>query len=115
MNELKELTEQVAKFQSDREWDKGREPKDDAIDIIVEASEIVEHFQWKKGDELKEYVATHKEEISDEMADVLFGLLSLGNVLRVDLGEAFAKKMKDNEQKYPVAKAKGNHKKYTEF
>jgi len=115
MSELKELTRQVAEFQSDREWDKGREPKDDAIDIIVEASEIVEHFQWKKGEELAEYVAAHKEEICDEMADVLFGLLSLGNILKVDLGAAFAKKMQNNEQKYPVEKSKGNHKKYTEF
>jgi dCTP diphosphatase len=115
MSNLNELADQVRQFQADREWDKGREPKDDAIDIIVEASEIVEHFQWKKGAELDKYVAEHKTEISDEMADVLFGLLSLSKLLDVDLVEAFNNKMKQNAKKYPLEKSKGNHKKYTEF
>lgn len=115
MTDLNSLKEKVIKFQVDREWDKNREPKDDAIDVVVEASEILEHFQWKKGAVLEEYVKTHKDEISKELGDVLWGLLSLANQLDVDLEVAFAKMLEKNERHYPLHLAKGNNKKYTEF
>ena len=86
-----------------------------AISLSLEAAEVLEHFQWKNGEELEEYVKTHKEHIGEELSDVLYWVLLMSHDLDIDIIEALNKKMNKNEEKYAVEKAKGNHKKYTEL
>ena len=86
-----------------------------AISLVLEATELLEHFQWKSTDEMQKYVVDKKTEVSEELADVLYWVLLLANDLNIDISEALALKMDINEAKYPQDKAKGNHKKYTEL
>lgn len=115
MDILEELTKAVIKFRDLRDWKQFHNPKDMAISMSLEASEFLEHFQWKNNEEVKEYLKTHKEEIADELADVLFWVLTSSHDLGVDLRSALVSKLKKNELKYPISKSKGSHKKYTEF
>ena len=86
-----------------------------ALSLTLEATEVLEHFQWKNGKEMEEYVRSHKEEIGDELADVAYWIALLSNDLEIDLPAAFTRKMRKNNKKYPVEKAKGSHAKYTEL
>lgn len=112
---LKELQLEVSKFCADRNWSQFHNPKDLAISLNLEAAEVLEHFQWKNDSEMEDYVNGHKDDIGEEIADVLYWVLLLSNKLNIDLVNAFNEKMKQNELKYPIEKAKGNHKKYTEL
>lgn len=114
-NELKKLTERIINFRDARDWKQFHKPKDLAVSLSLEASEVLEHFQWKSEAEIEDYVKTNKEEIADEMADVLNYLLIMAHDLDIDLVAAEEKKVAKNESKYPVEKAKGNAKKYTEL
>ncbi len=115
MSEIKNLLQKINQFIADREWGPFQQPKDLAISLALESSEVLEHFQWKNGDQLQKYLKSHKDEIGDELADVFIYLLELSQNLGVDLCEAAYKKIEKNALKYPVDKAKGNNKKYTEF
>jgi NTP pyrophosphatase (non-canonical NTP hydrolase) len=64
---------------------------------------------------MTEHALDHKEDVAEELADVFYWVLLLANKLDIDLVKSFEKKMAKNEAKYPVAKAKGTHKKYTEL
>jgi len=75
----------------------------------------MEHFQWKQQAEISEYVKTAKEDIGEELADVLYWLLLMSHDLDIDLLDALEKKIEINATKYPVEKAKGNHIKYNKF
>lgn len=115
MSEIKDLTAKIHKIADDRDWHQFHNPKDLALSLSLEASEVLEHFQWRNGKELDEYVKTHKEEIGEEVADVLYWALRLSEILGVDAKELLEKKLVKIEKKYPIDKSKGNHKKYTEF
>lgn len=115
MNDIKSLTKRIITFRDARDWKQFHNPKDVALSLTLEASEVVEHFQWKNGKELEEYIETHKEHIGEELADVLYWVLLMSYDLKIDISKALADKMDINEEKYTVEKAKGNHKKYTEF
>jgi len=115
MSDVKNLQEKIAQFVSDRDWHQFHNPKDLAISLNLEASEVLEHFQWKSEKEMLEYVKTHKEEVSDELADVLYWVLLMANNMDIDVVAASEKKLEKNAKKYPVEKSKGNHKKYTEL
>jgi dCTP diphosphatase len=112
---LSELQSMIRKFCDDRDWDQFHNPKDLSISLALEAAEVLEHFQWKNKDEMALHSVKNKDAIAEELADVLYWVLLLSNKLDVDLIGAFEGKMKKNEQKYPVDKAKGSHKKYTEL
>lgn len=112
---LQDLQKQIRKFCDERDWDQFHNPKDLSISLALEAAEVLEHFQWKDDAEMKVHTTNNKHEISEEIADVFYWVLLLSNKLEIDLLEAFEKKMKKNDQKYPVEKSKGNHKKYTEL
>lgn len=112
---LSELQETIRQFCEARDWDQFHNPKDLAISLSLEASEVLEHFQWKSAEEMKAHLVDGKDEIGHELADVLYWVLLLANKANVNLTEAFASKMAHNEAKYPVEKAKGTHKKYTEL
>lgn len=112
---LKELQKIVHDFCIARDWDQFHNPKDLAISLSLEASEVLEQFQWKNNKEIDEYLNSHKNDIADELVDVLYWILLLSNKLDIDLVGSFNKKMLANEAKYPIEKSKGNHKKYTEL
>ena len=82
---------------------------------MLEATEVLEHFQWKSPQEISDYTAKSKNQIAEELADTFYYLLMLSDDLGVDLVKALELKMVVNEKKYPLKKAKGNHQKYTEF
>ncbi len=75
----------------------------------------MEHFQWKTIEEQKGYIKTHKDDIAEEVADVLNYLILISHDLDIDLYQASIDKLAKNNAKYDVKKAKGNHKKYTEL
>lgn len=112
---MKKLTEKILKFRNDRDWKQFHTPKDLAISLSLEASEVLEHFQWKSKEEIEKYIKTHKEHIAKELVDVLSYLLLLVNDLDIDIEEAFELKMKENIEKYPIKKSKGKHTKYNQL
>lgn len=88
------------------------DPKNMSISIIIEAAELLEHFQWKTKEEVIKYVEENKEEIQDEIADIALYLFELADNLGIDLLKAMEKKLEKNKKKYPVEKARGKHTKY---
>ncbi len=113
--DLAALQEMIRKFVDDRDWDQFHNPKDLSISLALEAAEVMEHFQWKNPEEMAKHSIDKKEDVGEELADVFYWVLLLANKLDIDLVDAFTKKMAQNDAKYPVEKAKGSHKKYTEL
>lgn len=109
---LAELTASAVRFRDARQWKQFHNAKDLALTLSLEAAEVLEHMQWKIGTELEQYVREHKNELANELSDVLHVTLLLAEHLDIDLGVAFAKKMRANAKKYPVTKARGTHRKY---
>ena len=100
MPQIKQITAKIRKFRDERDWKQFHNHKDMALSLVLEASEVLEHFQWKSLKEVEEYAKKNKEEISDELADVAVYLLELSDNLGIDLAQAIAKKMKKNAVKY---------------
>ncbi len=115
MSEVKKLTKGIIDFRDAREWKQFHNPKDVALSLVLEATEVMEHFQWKNPEEIKEYVKTHKHEIAEELADVLNWVLLMSHDLDIDIVDAAEKKVMANNAKYPVDKSKGKHTKYTKL
>lgn len=115
MTDIKDLIKLVIDFRDARDWKKFHNPKDCAISLSLEASEVLEHFQWKNKEEIEKHVLENKGEISEEIADVLYWVLLLSNDLNIDISEAFKMKLEKNNAKYPVEKAKGKHTKYNQL
>lgn len=111
---MKELTsmEKINKFRDDRNWRQFHNEKDLAISISLEASELLELFQWKKSDEV---VAKKKQRLKEELADVLIYSYMMADNLDFDVDKIIDEKLKLNNEKYPVNKSKGNNLKYTEL
>ena len=114
-SDIADLQKRIRDFVDARDWDQFHNPKDLAISLCLEAAEVIEHFQWKNEKEAAEHVTKHKDGVGEEIADVLYWVLLLANKIDLNLTDAFEKKMKKNEAKYPIEKAKGSHKKYTEL
>lgn len=114
-SEIKSLTEKIIKFRDARDWEQFDNPKDVALSLVLEASEVVEHFQWKNEEEINKYIKDNKDEIAEELADVLYWVLLLSHDLKINIAYALRKKMTKNKKRYPVKKVKGSAKKYTEL
>jgi dCTP diphosphatase len=117
MNDFKKLTERLLKFREERDWNRFHNEKDIALSLALEAAEVLEHFQWKNGtrEEIKAFAMSKKEEIGDELIDVLWWLLLMAHELDIDIEKAFDRKIKMNEKKYPAKKVKGRADKYTAY
>lgn len=115
MNDLEEIVSKIKKFRDERDWKQFHNPDSLAKSVVIEAAELLEHFQWKSKEEVEQYVKENKEEISDEIADVAIYLFELADTMGIDLKEAVLNKLEKNERRYPVEKARGNAKKYTEL
>ena len=112
---MKNTIEKIRKFRDDREWMQFHDPKNMAIGVVLEATELLEHFQWKDKKEAEEYVADHKEEVSDEIADVAIYLVELADNLGIDLEKAMEAKLAKNALKYPIEKSRGRTTKYNKL
>jgi len=115
MNDLTKLQKLVTAFRDERDWKQFHNTKDLAISLVLEASEVLEHFQWKSHEEMIAHTQDNKSEIADELSDVLYWVLLMANDLDIDISKSFQDKMKHNAKKYPINKSKGNHTKYTEL
>jgi dCTP diphosphatase len=113
MSDVEKLVKQIVAFRDERDWKQFHNPKDMAISLILEAAELLEHFQWKDDAEFQKSLKTNKRKIAEELADVLYWILLIGHDLRIDPVKALRQKMVQNELKYPVHKAKGKTTKYT--
>lgn len=115
MSEINEITEKIIQFRDERDWMQFHDPKNMAVSIILEASELLEHFQWKTKEEVEKYVKQNNAEIKDEIADIALYLFELADNLGISLMSAMEGKLKKNEMKYPIEKAKGKHTKYNKL
>jgi len=115
MSEVKSITGKIKKFRDERDWMQFHDPKNMAVSIILEASELLEHFQWKTKEEVEKYVMQNNAEIKDEIADIALYLFELADNLGISLMSAMDEKLKKNKLKYPVEKAKGKHTKYNKL
>ncbi|HVW23514.1 MAG TPA: nucleotide pyrophosphohydrolase [Candidatus Saccharimonadales bacterium] len=114
-DDLRALQQKIVAFRDARDWKQFHNPKDVAISLALEAGELLEHFQWKNSAEITKHLQEKRDDVSDELADVLYWVLLMANDLGIDLSDAVNHKLNKNELKYPIMKAKGNHKKYTEL
>ena len=112
MEKFDKIKEIVKKFRDDREWSQFHNPKDLAISLSIEAAALLECFQWKSSAEAEK---NNYQDIKYEMADVAIYLLLMCDKMGINLLDAIEEKMKLNEKKYPVEKAKGCSKKYNEL
>ncbi|NYT23648.1 nucleotide pyrophosphohydrolase [Alcaligenaceae bacterium] len=107
---LQSISQQQRAFAKEREWEQFHSPKNLASALIVEAGELLEHFQWITEEQSRMLPPEKLEAVGSEIADVLLYLVQLSNVLGIDPVEAAQAKIKVNSQKYPVDLAKGSGK-----
>ena len=107
--------EALLAFRRERDWEQFHSPKNLAIALAVEASEVLQEFEWTTNDGAPRDLAHGRERLLLEIADVAIILTYLTHDLGIDLDAAFTSKMARNEEKYPVEKARGSAKKYTEL
>jgi NTP pyrophosphatase (non-canonical NTP hydrolase) len=112
-----ELKEMVKRFSEERDWDQFHNAKDLAIGIVTEASELLDTFRFKSEKEVTDSFKDEKtaKSIRDELADVLYFAFRLAQRYNIDISQSLGEKIKDNAKRYPVEKARGSNKKYTEL
>ncbi|WP_417541585.1 nucleotide pyrophosphohydrolase [Methylophaga thalassica] len=111
-----EILKQLIEFRRERDWEQFHNPKDVAISLSIEASELLEWFQWKTAEQVQQRLASDKrEELEDEIADVAVYLAYLCHDLNIDLNQAIKNKTQKNAAKYPRDKVKGRNDKYDEY
>jgi dCTP diphosphatase len=115
MNDLTDLRDSLRRFADERDWNRFHSPKNLASALSVEAAELLERFQWLTEDQSKALPPAELEKVRQEMADVLNYLVRLADKLDVNLIDAARDKIALNAQKYPVEKARGSMKKYSEL
>ncbi len=109
MSDLKEVTQALVEFRDERDWAQFHNPKDLALALSIEAGELLESYLWKSAEQ-----ANH-DEIREELADVFAYAFLLADSYGLDVKQIVLEKIKKNALKYPVEKAKGSAKKYTEL
>jgi len=111
-----ELLQQLIDFRHERDWEQFHHPKDLAIALSIEASELLEWFQWKTNDEITaKFQSDKRVDLEDEVADVVAYLSYLCHDMGIDINAAVEAKIKKNALKYPVEKVKGRSDKYNEY
>ena len=115
MDTFEQLKAPLQAFADERDWDQFHSPKNLSMALSVEASELVECFQWLTEEQSKNLTPAQRQAVIDEMADVQVYLLRLATKLDVDMLQAVEQKMVKNAAKYPADLVKGSAKKYTEY
>jgi dCTP diphosphatase len=110
--DISKIQNQLEKFAIERDWRQFHTPKNLAMALSVEASELVEIFQWLKPEESNSPDQKQIESINDEVADIAMYLLRFCSVLEIDLDSAIKIKLERNAEKYPINLSKGNSQKY---
>lgn len=110
-----ELLRRVVEFRDARNWKQFHTPKDMMLALNLEAGELAEHFLWKNPEEIAAHLRDHRTEVAAELADILYWVLLAAHDFDIDLPAAFEQKMRANEEKYPVEKARGKHTKYDQL
>ena len=111
---IKQIQEQLSEFASDRDWEQFHTPKNLTMALSVEASELVEIFQWLTPEQSSNLNHKQINAVNEEVADVAIYLLRLCDVLGINLSDVVENKIKVNGDKYPVDLSKGNAKKYNQ-
>lgn len=109
------IRKQVRQFVVERDWDQFHSPKNLSMALIVEAAEMVEHFQWLTEEQSCNLPPEKLAEVELELADIQIYLISLAEKLQLDLIAAVDKKLVLNAEKYPAEQVRGSSKKYTEY
>lgn len=104
---MEDLIKKIVSFRDERDWKQFHTPENLAKSIMIEAAELLEHFQWNN--------VFDKSKVVEELADVLTYCVLMADVLEVNITEIMKDKLRKSSLKYPVDKAKGNSKKYTEI
>ncbi|MFA7504204.1 MAG: nucleotide pyrophosphohydrolase [Burkholderiaceae bacterium] len=112
---LHDLAAQLDRFASERDWQQFHSPKNLASALIVEAGELLEHFQWLTEAQSRDLSPEKLDAARSEVADVLLYLVQLSNALGIDPVKAAQDKLAANALRYPVAKARGNSRKHDEL
>ena len=111
---IKNIQKQLSDFANERDWNQFHNPKNLAMALSVEASELVEIFQWLTPEQAKSIMSTNESEhVKEEIADVMIYLIRLADKLNVDLEDAVADKIIKNGEKYPIDTSKGSTTKRT--
>lgn len=112
---LDALRARLRGFVQERDWEQFHSPKNLAMAMIVEAGELVEHFQWLTEQQSRDIAGAKREQVAQEIADTFIYLLRIADVLGIDLIAAAHAKMDLNAQKYPADRVRGSNAKYTEY
>lgn len=115
MRDLEELKARMRAFVAERDWERFHSPKNLAMALSVEASELLELFQWLTEEESGSLDDAGRRRVAEELADVLWFLVRLSDRLDIDLLQAAELKLAENAKKYPAAKVRGQSKKYTDY
>ncbi|MBM3859155.1 MAG: nucleotide pyrophosphohydrolase [Verrucomicrobia bacterium] len=109
------LTAEIRAFRDARDWMQFHAPKELAVAIAAESGELLQHFVWQSSEQSQQRARERRDEVSSEIADVALLLFELADNLDINLADAMRAKLAKNEVRYPVAKARGSNKKYTEL
>src|SRR5689334_15898564 len=112
---IETVTAEIRAFRDAREWRQFHNPKEMAVALTAEAGELLQHFVWQSPEQSDRRVIERRDEIKSELADVGILLFELADNCGIDLGAAIRAKLAHNEERYPVAKARGSNKKYNEL
>lgn len=113
--QLEDIAAKIREFRDERDWAQFHNPKDMAIAISIEVSELLEHFLWKNPQQVESRIEARREDIESEIADIGIYLTELADNLGIDLLSAMDKKIAINAEKYPVKDVRGSSKKYSEY
>ena len=109
MSDIKKITDKLIEFRNERDWEQFHNPKDLALAINIESSELLEEYLWKKPEE------ANKESVKDELADVFAYAFLLADKYNFDVKQIVLDKIESNGKKYPIDKSKGSAKKYNKL
>ncbi|HYM54855.1 MAG TPA: nucleotide pyrophosphohydrolase [Solirubrobacteraceae bacterium] len=109
------VTGQLALFREERDWGRFHTPKNLAVSIMIEAGELLEHFQWIGDEEIPGYVAQHRADVAEELADVAIYVMQLAEVVGISLADALRDKLALNAERYPLRVSRGSHAKHTQL
>lgn len=112
-DKLSDLTTEVVRFRDERDWKQFHNIKDMALSLSLEIAELLELMQWKNDQILVQHLKRYHKEVGEELSDILYWVLLIAHDVDVNLAEAFSHKMKANELKYPVNRARGSSDKYS--
>ncbi len=108
---MHELIKKIKKFRQERDWDQYHSPKNLVMALSVEVAELVEHFQWLTQEESRNLPDAKRDQVRDEIGDILIYLANLSEKLGIDPVQAAHDKIEKNQIKYPTEIVKGKHSK----